>query len=529
MKIKYIAFVVGAVLMSGCQTLNGDINQKQKEITKFVDEEVDLAIDIRDNVQRRYRHIRHNKSIFVPPIENEDLIKPNWWFDEFDIGRGRKIPLLDAINMVMSDRSVNIKYEDGIDKSLLVSFHGATVGNALESISHASGYSFAIQSDNVLTWSKFQTKSFKIAAIPSTFKFALGKQKGATSSTNENVSSGDEFAAANSELDPLNELVAELKTYSSFRNVISKANTNEKGIASSESEIPIFLNRSASTITIRDVPHVVEQMAQIIKERNQLYRTQVEMDVEIIQVKLDNKAIDSFDVQLAIKELTSKGISLAAGGVGEAGDPFTSRFSGTEATFGIGGKINRGRATNTGALIELLNEKGSVTTRTMPRVIAHHNSIAKLRDLDRIKYIEERSTTSTSNVGVEQSISQADLDVGFSMYVVPTVYESDVSIAMATNLSNLIELVRNGDSGIPDENGTATYVESPYTTDKDFFNRFTVRSGDTVFFAGLSRSNKQIRKANAGIDAFGYNDYAENERVETIIAVTPRIIRPSAI
>ncbi|WP_086071131.1 hypothetical protein [Vibrio alginolyticus] len=183
----------------------------------------------------------------------------------------------------------------------MVSFHGATVGNALESISHASGYSFAIQSDNVLTWSKFQTKSFKIAAIPSTFKFALGKQQGATSSTNENVSSGDEFAAANSELDPLNELVAELKTYSSFRNVISKANTDEEGIASSESEIPIFLNRSASTITIRDVPHVVEQMAQIIKERNQLYRTQVEMDVEIIQVKLDNKAIDSFDVQLAIK------------------------------------------------------------------------------------------------------------------------------------------------------------------------------------------------------------------------------------
>lgn len=529
-KSYLVAFsLLVAMLAGGCKTLNEDINTKQQNITNFVDAEVELAKQIRNNSQRKYLHIRHNRTIFVPPVINEDLAKPNWWFDSLEMGKGRHIPLVSAIGMVMGDRPVNIKYEDGIDKNILISFHGSTVGNALESISHASGYSFNIQSDNVLTWSKFQTKSFKIAAIPSTFKFALGKENGGSGSNNENVSSTDEYAAASAELDPLNELVAELKTYSSFQNTVSQMNTGEDSVAKSENEIPIFLNRSASTITVRDVPHVVEQMAQLVKERNQLFRTQVKLDIEIIQVKLDNLATDSWDIKLAISELTSKGLKLAAGAVGDAGSPFTGRFSGTKATYGIGGKITEGKMSGTGALVELLNEKGSVTTRTMPSVIAHHNSIAKLRDLDKIEYIKERSTTSTSNVGVEQSITQAELNVGFSMYVIPTVYKTDVSIAMATNLSNLIELQRNGDSGIPTENGTATYVESPYTTDKDFFNRFTVRSGETVFFAGLSRSNKQIRNANAGSDLLGFNDYADNERVETIIAVTPRIIRPSAI
>lgn len=530
MKKVLLSISIAAILATtGCESFNEDINKQQEKVTNVVEGEVELAIQIRENAQRKYRYIRHNKKIFVPPIVNEDLVKPNWWFDDLENGKGRNIPLIDAITMVMDERPVNIKYEDGINKQASVTYQGKTVGDALESISHASGYSFAIQQDNVITWSKFKTKSFPIASIPTKFSFGLGKKSGSSNSSNENVSSGDEFALATAtDLDPLQELLDELKTYSSFKDVNAKASTGEDGIAKADDDIPIFLNRSASTITVRDVPHIVDQMEDIIKKRNQIYRTQVQMDIEIIQVKLDNEAVDSWDVQVAINKATSASLALTAGAVGSTGTPFTGRFS-KEATFGVGASVKKGALTGTGALIELLNRHGSVTTHTMPRVIAHHNSIAKLRDLDRIKYIAERSTTSTSNVGVEQSISQENLDVGFSMYAIPTVFESDVSIAMATNISTLIELVRNGDSGIPEESGTATYVESPYTTDKDFFNRFTVRSGDTVFFAGLSRTSKQIRTANAGHDALGFSDYAENERVETIIAVTPRIIRPSAI
>ena len=525
LKKSILALALSTTLF-GCEI--AQIGEKQNELGKVVNQEVDLAISIRENTARKYKYISHQKELFVPPVLAEDLTKPNWWFETVN-AKGSRLPLSSAINAVMDDRPINIKYEDGIEKTKTVTFHGKTIGEALESIKHASGYSYEIQGDNVLTWSKFQTKSFKIAALPSVFEFALGKQGGASNSSNENVSSSDEFAAATGNLDPLKELLEELKTYSSFRDSISKANTGEDGVAEDENSIPIFLNRSASTITVRDVPHVVAQMGNLIKERNQLYRTQVQVDIEIITVKLDNKFVKSFDLQLAIKELTDKGITLSGGAIGATGNAFAGRFSGNDRSYGIGAKVTEGRASGSAALIELLNSKGKVTTHTMPTVTAHHNSIAKLRDLDRIKYILERSTTSTSNVGVEQSITQADLDVGFSMYLVPTVFKSDVSIAMATNLSNLIELVRNGDAGVPEDNGTATYVESPYTTDKDFFNRFTVRTGDTMFFAGLSRSNKKIRSANAGTDILGFSDFAENERVETILAITPKIIRPSGI
>lgn len=525
-KKTLIALVMCSTL-AGCEIAN--IEKSQKDLTEVVNNEVDLAVSIRENTARKYKYVRHQPNIFVPPVESEDLTKPNWWFDIVN-AKGSRLPLRSAINAVMDDRPINVKYEDGIDKNTEVTFHGKTVGEALESIKHASGYSYQIQSDNVLTWSKFQTKSFKIAALPSVFEFALGKQGGGTNSSNENVSSGDEFASTTANLDPLDELLKELKTYSSFRDTIARANTGEEGIAQTEDNIPIYLNRSSSTITVRDVPHVVAQMAEIIKERNNLYRTQVKVDIEIIQVKLENEFVKSFDLQLAIKELTDKGVSITGGILGSTGTTFAGRWSGSDSSFGLGATVNNGRVSGTTALVELLNSKGKVTTHTMPTVIAHHNSIAKLRDLDRIKYILERSTTSTSNVGTEQSITQADLDVGFSMYLVPTVFESDISIAMATNLSNLIELQRNGDSTVSEgETGTATYVESPYTTDKDFFNRFTVRTGETMFFAGLSRSNKQIRNANAGTDVLGFSDYATNERVETIIAITPRIMRPSSI
>ncbi|CAH6945582.1 conserved hypothetical protein [Vibrio chagasii] len=534
--------------LAGCASYE-EIEETQSRVEKKISEEISLVDELREN-KSPYKYGIISNELFVPPIKESEHKKPDWWFDSIATARGIDLPFTDALNMTLINTAegVNVSYGLHIDKQLPVSFRGNTIGDAIESLSAASGYSYQLPRSNKLIWSKYETRSFKIATGPGTDLFGQGKGKGEGASGDENINSATEYVNALGEIEALEYLYQELKTYSSFRrsvalttasyqdlppltenigNETTESTVKEETQEIDDDDIPIYLNNSTSTITVRDTPAVLDQMQKIVDERNDLFRTNVYVEIDIIEVKLTNEGQQAFDVSAVITDLGD--LALKSGVTAGTAAAQIGRSATTLPTNIISAELTGGKGKGSSILMEALSYYGKVTSRTMPRQTMQPNTASKLADFENIYFIKERKSESTANVGTEGSIEQEDFDVGFSLYVMPTIFKNDVTMRMATNMSSLVELTRNGDTTTTtdgEETASASYVESPRTSKKDFISKFTVTQGDTLVLSGLSRETKSIRRGKGISEYLASSEYGNSERIETIITVTPYIYRP---
>ncbi|ATC60179.1 hypothetical protein [Vibrio anguillarum] len=538
MKLTSIATSISLTLLLAACTSYQEIEETQSKVEDQINKDSHL-IDKLKNEKPLYAHVTIRDTLFVPPVSKQEARKPDWWFKSITGGRGIDMPLSDAIRPVVGD-SVNISYGRNIDRNKKIAFSGDTIGEVIDSIAAASGYSYRLISENKLTWSMYDTRTFKIATGPGKDYFGQGKGQGESNSEDATINAKSEYVNASGEIDPLNEVYQELLTYSSFRKAVSKTTSSfqdlpplsgdedakkEESIATDE--IPIYLNRATSTITVRDTPAVLDEMAKIVTERNNLFRTNVYLEIDIIEVKLTNEGQQALDISTVIQDLGS--VALKTGIAAGTGAAQIGRATTSLPTNIIGLEITKGKAKGSTMLMEALSAYGAVSSRTMPRQTLQPNTAAKLADFENVYFIEERAANTTANVGTELSIKQDNLDVGFSLYVMPTIFDNDVTIRMATNISSLIELTRNGDTTTGDngdKESTSTYVESPRTSKKDFFSKFTVPAGDTIVLSGLSREIKSLRRGKGMTELLAQSEFGKSEKIETIITVTPYINRP---
>lgn len=294
--------------------------------------------------------------------------------------------------------------------------------------------------------------------------------------------------------------------------------------SNSDAQIPIYVSRSASTITVKDKPSVLDEMEALIKNKNRLLRTQVLLEIDIIELKLSNEAAKAWDLSIALADLGKYGAEFATSTAVRGGASLVGRHSTAMPTNIISAELTKGRGTGTQLLMEVLRNVGAVSSRTLPRQTMTHNSIAKLRDVENLMFVKERTATNTANVGTEISFSQDEIEYGFSLYVLPTIFEEDVLIRMATNISSLIDIIKSGESEIGgDEEGSTLYVQSPWTQHKDFLSKYNVADGDTLVISGLSREKKTTKNAKGVHDAVAKADFSKTERTETIIPLLPEL------
>ncbi|WP_293129926.1 hypothetical protein, partial [Moritella sp.] len=258
-----------------------------------------------------------------------------------------------------------------------------------------------------------------------------------------------------------------------------------------------------------------------IDEQNEMLTRQVAVDLTVIDVQFDDESSLGLDWDLVIKNLGQHAVNVSMGSGFTAG---TGTLGGV-APMIIDGTVGSGKFTGTQMLISALQSQGSVSKKTYPRTISLNNRVTKLRSIQRTNYIREQTTTNTINVGSESSIEQGTVSSGFSMYLLPKIFNEDVIMRLTTNISTLISIEKKGTTGKDGESGSQVYIESPTVADKDFDQSIIIRSGRTLLIAGLSTVITQSSNQNAGNDALGMKKTSRKQRVETIIAITPTILR----
>ena len=516
MKMKFkplqVILMAAVVFLHGCAAYTEPAKRFEDAKTAMKD-----AQDIR-NTPQRYLNGVVVKSIYVEQMKAADADKPKWFFKDKSINLSRA-PFETVLSNTFYDEAVQFRFNDGLDLKRLVTVKSeGTLGDALDAIANVSGYSYTIDGQ-VVAWSGMQYKSFDISMFAGGEDYGIGKSGSSSAAGQESfsdietvsnnvISSGDEYIHLSGRIDIVSDIEKSLNMLKS---------------ASGE----VIINSATMSVIAHDLPANIQKMQRYMDSLNEQLTRLVAIDMTIVNIELNDSFAFGLDWQLVAKELAGTGLDLSTGG-----GSFMTDIAGSNAPIYTLTRTT-GKWSGTNMLMKALQSQGSVSNQTLPRATTLNNRAVKLRDIRRTNFILERSITTTANVGSEGSIKQGTVETGFSLYAIPRIANGEVILRLTTNLSTLVKLERKDSSTGASSGGSSggsssnqeVYVEAPIVNDKDFDNSVVISSGDSLVLAGLSTNTTSSQDSNNGADILGTSKTADGKRVETLILITPTILR----
>ncbi len=372
-------------------------------------------------------------------------------------------------------------------------------GSAREFLDHISAKTniFWKWENEILTFYRTETKTFIVDY--------LGGQSAFAANVNSSLDGGGESeSGANGSSNSSHDTAL---TYAP-EDVWSSA---EKAVTSLLSEKgKVATSHESGTITVTDTPRNVEKVASYISKLNDIISQQIAIKTEIFEIQLDessNKGIDLNAIYSGSKDFSFNLASTFANQLApnvQMGviDP-TSNFTGSQA------------------MIEALNSVANVSYVTTSIVNTTNGMPAPLQMLDTTGYLKNVSRERDENGDRETTnIDQGYAKSGFSLAFLPRVTsKGDVNVMFAGDLTQLTDMKERQFDG--------TTIEFPENSNKSFFQRFIVKSGQSILVAGFERMENSER-----VDSLGNKDTwmaggkksGGQKRVMTLIMLTPYVM-----
>jgi MSHA biogenesis protein MshL len=522
----FIACVLGT-LLGGCTV--GKAFTQREVVRNEIDKDFTDVIEERDQKDKT-PFVREFNRVYVKHLTKADVKRPDWYTVEKGISAASNITLLRLLQETFEGLPVNFKFLQGIDDQMYLSIPDLTLtyGQTLDYISSLTGYSHIIQGRSI-TFKKYMTEIFPIRQLPGKESYAVGK-KGIRSSdsgdtTGEKKVSGDfiggsdqEYSIHEGSIDVMSDIklgvdsilgcfessgkTAGVELSSEAVEPTDDASGGEEGCKEGASSRVL---RSSSSILVRAVPSQLDSVRKFIADKNEYLTRQVSIQVSFINIEFTDENQMNVDFELAAASI-SKNIKLAS--------------LSTAASGVLGGLDPRGiisiessdpRYSGSKAFLEALTHQGAVSKKTFPRVIATHNHVGVVGNIDRVNYISGRESFTSNSVGSQASIIQSETETGFLLYAMPNIGDTDAIIKISTSQSALLNIETKGEGD--------QLVESPVINDKLFNTTIKVQYGKPILIAGLSDTLLQSAGSESGVLPTGVSRSSKEKTVETILMI----------
>lgn len=453
-----------------------------------------------------YSNIRFNDGFFVPELKPMDAARPSWYFER-ESGTFNDMTLETAMREVLASRGINVRFLDGVDRSIKFSLaHTGTVGELLEKISFATKYSFTLDRD-MLSWSRFETAELPLAFLAGSTNYFFGSKEGqgpnlGNSGVNDqvvvdtNYSNNDEYVSFSTQ---------DLDVWREVEETIRMFMSGSEGAN-------VRLNQASSTVVIRDYPDNVAQIRRYIESMNQRLTRLVVVDIQIVEFSSregENRALN-WDV---IKQ------DLASGGIINFSSAFSSLSNDNLAPSVLGWTQETGKYAGSSALINALNTYGVQTRTTSRRITGLNNQVTRIQNGGEFFFLARSGGTSTPNVGSEDSLTPGVLKLGDTMYMLPNAVGDEIVVQLSTRMASLRqENPRRVTSG-------SKSIEAPETISDELFLKFSVRDGETLLVSASSEDSVDFQQnSTLGSMLLGGQKGSSNTRRERLVLITPRIV-----
>lgn len=493
MNKKLISLSLFTFALVGCVS----VVSGSKEVEERGQQEVEAGYSQQNRSD--FARLRYSDRYFVPELTREAEDKPGWWFEDVD-ARIVEMSLESAMMEFVSPLGVNVRYLDGINPGHNVRglVHSGTIGGLIDTLSFASQFSYQV-SNNLLTWSKYQTELVEVRAGTARQGFRIGDDGSATGASQtgrlETVDTG--FSSGTEAI------VYEFSDIDLWNDV-------EQTLAALSSEGGrVVANRGSSSVMIRDYPENVSSMKHYLEQLNTNLSISLAIDFKIVEFSQTSQSRRGLNWSVITRDLTSSGLL-----------SFNSNFSGLMAESAppvLSYEHEAGKYAGSEVLLDVLDANGvsyEVTNQVIFTINNHPQKAVFGRDSG---YVAEAGSTATANVGTNQTLRGGVVRTGDEFYMLPNVYGDDIFLLLSASLSSLQDL-RTVESG-------ETRIELPELALDQNLGRFRVRDGDTIVLTNSIENSAVNDSSIAGLCFFGCESASTNQRRERLILITPRVIR----
>jgi type IVB pilus formation R64 PilN family outer membrane protein len=260
-----------------------------------------------------------------------------------------------------------------------------------------------------------------------------------------------------------------------------------------------------ATATITDQ----KRIADYIETLNEAIGQQIAFDVYVLTVSLSDTRSAGVDLQAAFNTTGAQ--------VGWTGQPGMASDSVGSANIGlISGNFSLE------ALVSALSRQGEVSVATRAGTTTSNNRMAPIEVVDNFSYLASVSIDRDASGNDRVNRQAAQEATGFQLQLLPRIMSNrEIMLQYSVELSELNELRTFGDGN--------QAIQLPDISTTSFEQQAIVGNGQTIVMAGFERTRSDYTETRSGsLLGFGGGNEASNERVATVIMITPRVIDRSA-
>ena len=273
----------------------------------------------------------------------------------------------------------------------------------------------------------------------------------------------------------------------------------------------VAVSPSTGTVSVTDTPHVLEQVAEFVREQNAALSRQVAVNVRVLSVEVNdadnyginwNAVYNNLSENVAVKVTSALPVAATAAQIlVQTSTPSAGNWSAAS-----------------GAIISALSTQGRVSELTSATLVTLNNQPAPVNVGRQISYLASSSTTQTTNAGTTTSLTPGQVQTGFSMVLIPHIIDGkEILIQSSINLSSLLQLATI-------TSGTSS-IQSPDISTSNFIQRTRMMSGDTLVMAGFDQDKLSAVSNGVGEaknTLFGARD-SSGKRTMLVILLQPTV------
>jgi MSHA biogenesis protein MshL len=462
-------------------------------------------------------------------------------------------PAAQVFMAIVTGTRYNMLVPPDVTGQITVNLKDVTVREALDAIREIYGYEYAVKGNRITVQSNtMQTRIFQINYLASHRQGASELRVTSSAITGSGTPSASTPGQATSPTTPstgTTTLTSRVQTttdsdfWSSLTVALSAIVGNVDGRK-------VVINPQSGIVVVSGLPREIRQVEAYLRATQTVVDREVMLEAKILDVAL------SQDFQAGINwgAFRTGSNSMSAGGVAAPGSTLSAASAGTSASLtGSGVTINPGRlgsiattslgngfiglalqTANFAALLNFLEEQGTVNVLSSPRIATINNQKAVLKVGTDELFVTGVTTTTTTNGTSNNAVSTPTLTLqpyfsGISLDVTPQIDEDNnivlhihPAISVVTEKQKIIDLGQTGIFQLP--------LASSSVNETDSIVR--VSDGNIVAIGGLMTQNQtQDRSQMPGLGSipgvgllFGQRANSTTKR-ELVILLKPTVIR----
>jgi type IVB pilus formation R64 PilN family outer membrane protein len=423
------------------------------------------------------------------------IATPDWYTQPHRV-TSQGLPFYLLVDDLARNNDLVVHYGTDVDLQLPVNLFylkGSAKG-ALDAMAASSGYTYSATA-NQITWQKYQTQRYDLSYVGGNYNYLIGNEAGTTADVNSVLGSNS----------------------AQFQNIKSTGSNVFEEVAATLDLLlggvgQVVLSEASSSVVVRTTPERMVSVSSYLDGLNNALSTQVLLDVKVLKFRHKSSAASGIDWSLVRQNASS---TLSFAGAAAAGG-----LSGAPTT--VEALATAGDWSNSKILISALEEQGSVSVVTEPRILTQVNRVAELKMASVRGYIQQFTSNRDSEGNLSTSVIPGSVTDGYNIYVLSNVDAHDrIYLHISSMLSDILNIEKKvvGDS----------QIETPNVNENQFSQTIVMRPGQTV----LANSLKQVvssNNASSPVDATNQATFKSGQQVieETLVLITPTILRLGA-